>query len=252
MMRCLLITTLLLCAASTDSAADQTTVGTSDWQRVDALPAGTKIVVTLKTIEERVGEFRQSTADDVTIAVRRTGTIHLETLPKSAIRTVARYDGILDGIGKGALTGASGFVALLGAATTSSNSGIRNSATCWASMPKSQSLTDSPSCQCSGITRVEIPGRPRRSASVATGASEPPPSPRPVWQDLGHPQIRRVQLVGRCHRLFDDARRRDRGSCVRNSRAHGRSGFVVCIYGRIGQSLRKIKSTGRGTTSADE
>jgi hypothetical protein len=77
-----------------------------EWRRVDTLEPGTRSVVTLKTGEKRVGDFRRVTADGVTIAVRpKNGDGHAreETLPKSLIAAVATAS---DPVWNGALIGA--------------------------------------------------------------------------------------------------------------------------------------------------
>jgi hypothetical protein len=77
-----------------------------DWHRVDGLAPGTKIVVTLKTGEKQIGDFRRATADDVTIAVRPKESgehVREETLPKALLATVATA---ADPVWNGALIGA--------------------------------------------------------------------------------------------------------------------------------------------------
>jgi hypothetical protein len=83
--------------------------GERDWQRVDGLAPGTRIVVTQKTGEKRIGDFRRATADDITIAVQSKKGKELvseETLPKALIATVATaadpwWNGALIGAGIG-------------------------------------------------------------------------------------------------------------------------------------------------------
>jgi hypothetical protein len=79
--------------------------GRQGWPTVDALAPSTKIVVTLKTGETWVGDFRRTSAADVTIAVRPKGQqpAKEETLPKSLIATVATAP---DPVWNGALLGA--------------------------------------------------------------------------------------------------------------------------------------------------
>lgn len=85
--------------------------GERDWRRVDGLAPGTKIVVTLKSGEKGIGDFRKATADDVTIVVRpKEEEVHMreERLPKAQIATVVTAaDSILNGalIGAGIGTG---------------------------------------------------------------------------------------------------------------------------------------------------
>lgn len=103
----------------------------SEWQRVDALKPGTRIVVTLKTGEQRIGDFRRATTDDVTIAVGREGgqePVKEETLPKSLIGTVATYDPVKDGIRRGALAGAGGLLALINVYHKSCGTGCESGA----------------------------------------------------------------------------------------------------------------------------
>lgn len=107
------------------------------WHRVDALEPGTRIVVTLKTGEKRIGYFRRGTTDDVTIAVGRDGgqePVKEETLPKSLIGTVATYDPVKDGAGRGALVGAGGLLALIQMGINSCRTG------CEADMPGAMAL----------------------------------------------------------------------------------------------------------------
>lgn len=102
-----------------------------EWHRVDALKPGTRIVVTLKTGEKRVGDFRRATTDDVTIAVGREGgqePVKEETLPKSLIGTVATYDPVKDGIQRGALAGAGGLLALINVYHKSCGTGCESGA----------------------------------------------------------------------------------------------------------------------------
>ena len=86
-----LISSLYLSIATPGIAVSQTVSPTAagDWQRVDALKPGTRIVVTLKTGEKRSSEFRRATADAVTIADREAygDSVKEETLSKSVIET---------------------------------------------------------------------------------------------------------------------------------------------------------------------
>ena len=110
-------------------ATSQTVSPTEDWHRVDALVPGARIVVTLKTKESRIGRFRRATADELTIVVGREGgkeQLREETLPKSIIGTVATYDPVKDGVGRGALVGAGGFVALLQMTVNNCGTGCEN------------------------------------------------------------------------------------------------------------------------------
>lgn len=79
--------------------------GGQAWPTVDAVAPSTKIVVTLKTGEKWIGNFRRASTDDVTIAVRPKGQqpAKEETLPKSLIATVATAP---DPVWNGALVGA--------------------------------------------------------------------------------------------------------------------------------------------------
>lgn len=106
----------------------------NEWQRVDALKPGTRVVVTLKSGEKRICDFRRATADDVTIAAGRAGgkePIREETLPKSLIGTVATYDPVKDGIQRGALAGAGGLLAWLQTASNSCRTGCENDMPAW-------------------------------------------------------------------------------------------------------------------------
>lgn len=101
-----------------------------EWQRVDALKPGTRIVVTLKTGEKRIGDFRRATAEEVTIAVgqKRESWEQLreETLSKSLIATVATYDPVKDGIQRGVLAGAGGLLAFIQMGNNSCGTGCEN------------------------------------------------------------------------------------------------------------------------------
>lgn len=107
----------------------------NEWQRLDALRPGTRIVVTLKTGEKRIGDFRRSTAEDVTIAVGKKKEnweqANEETLPKSLIGTVATYDPVKDGVQRGALAGAGGLLVWLQMASNSCRTGCENDMPAW-------------------------------------------------------------------------------------------------------------------------
>lgn len=76
------------------------------WHSVVTVKPGTKSVVTLKTGEKRIGNFRRATADELTIAVRPKkgeAPAREETLPKALVATVALA---ADSMWNGALVGA--------------------------------------------------------------------------------------------------------------------------------------------------
>ncbi|MDO8678502.1 MAG: hypothetical protein Q7R30_08060 [Acidobacteriota bacterium] len=85
------------------------------WQRVDALKAETRIVVTLETGQQDTYYFRRSTADDVTVATgpEANARADVRTLPKSLIKTITTYDPLTDGASAGAVAGAGGVLAWL-------------------------------------------------------------------------------------------------------------------------------------------
>jgi len=100
-------------------AASQTTAISGDWQRVDTLTPGTRIVVRLKTGEERIAAFRMATADELTIAPSDAGGERSpanETLAKVDIARVSTRDAIVHGVRNGALVGGSAMAVLMNAA----------------------------------------------------------------------------------------------------------------------------------------
>ena len=100
----------------TAMASGQTTpVVSADWQRVDALRPGSRVVVTTDQDQPRVGRFKTATADGITIAVGADDSTKAAgvTLRKSAIRKVTTYDPVRDGVLYGALGGAAAMVAWL-------------------------------------------------------------------------------------------------------------------------------------------
>jgi hypothetical protein len=77
-----------------------------DWQRVESLTPGTRVIVTLKTGKKRIGDARRASADEITIAVRPKERGE-ETLAKALVATVATpadpvWNGALIGAGIGA------------------------------------------------------------------------------------------------------------------------------------------------------
>lgn len=120
---------ICLCLAVPGVAAGQPALPPdgSDWGRVDALEAGTRVAVTLETGEPRVGRFRGSTIDGVVVDLaEKGGDVRQETLKKSTVRRVVIEDPVRDGIGWGALLGGGGVLALLQATTSACGIGCEN------------------------------------------------------------------------------------------------------------------------------
>lgn len=146
-----------------------------DWQRVDALRPGTRIVVTLKTGEKRITDFLRATADDVTNAIRGKDaeSVKEETLPKSLIRTVATDDPVKNGTGVGALAGAGGMLALIQMGNSSCGSGCDNDMPGWAVLAAGGFGAGVGSLV--GLLADRNAGRPERlfPPSAASGRSRP-------------------------------------------------------------------------------
>jgi hypothetical protein len=126
LVRFVLALTLLPAGADAQPVAPTPADG---WLRVDSLAPGTTIIVAGKSGEKLIGDFRRATPDDVTITTRLKGSrgqVSDLTLPKSLIATVATHDPVRDGIGRGALAGAGGLVALLLLSNESCGIGCEN------------------------------------------------------------------------------------------------------------------------------
>ncbi len=122
MARWILTAALCLAAAFPGEAAAQPSTGAA-WARVDALPQGTRIVVTLTTGERRTRVFLRATTEDIIVARRGDSTGGEETLSKNSLTSVALRDPIVDGLGRGAVLGAAAFAAVAGAQIKSCNTG---------------------------------------------------------------------------------------------------------------------------------
>lgn len=101
-------------AAAVAGSSPQTQAA-SEWERVDALPPGTRVQITRASGERHLYIFRRATADAI-VASREAGAAGDERIPKADVTKLVQRDvrdGATDGTAAGALIGFGAAIGLM-------------------------------------------------------------------------------------------------------------------------------------------